>query len=80
MDADIPAARVQGIINRHALVVGSTPFDVYTGEGVAEGRKSVAFRVVFQSDRSTLTSWQVDRFQGDIMRQLRRELNAELRG
>ena len=61
-------------------MVGSTPFDVYTGEGVAEGRKSVAFRVVFQSDRSTLTSEQVDRFQGDIMRQLRRELNAELRG
>ena len=80
VDADVPAARIQGIINRHALVVGSTPFDVYTGEGVAEGRKSVAFRVVFQSDRSTLTSEQVDRFQGDIMRQLRRELNAELRG
>ena len=80
VDADVPAARIQGIINRHALVVGSTPFDVYTGEGVAKGRKSVAFRVVFQSDRSTLTSGQVDRFQGDIMRQLRRELNAELRG
>ena len=80
VDADVPAARIQGIIDRHALVVGSTPFDVFTGEGVAEGRKSVAFRVVFQSDRSTLTSEQVDRFQGDIMRQLRRELNAELRG
>ena len=79
VDADVPAARIQGIVDRHALVVGSTPFDVYTGEGVAEGRKSVAFRVVFQSDRSTLTSEQVDRFQGDIMRQLRRELNAELR-
>ena len=80
VDMDVPAARIRGIIDRHALVVGSTPFDVYTGEGVAEGRKSVAFRVVFQSDRSTLTSEQVDRFQGDIMRQLRRELNAELRG
>ena len=80
VDEDVTAARIQSIIKRHALVVGSTPFDVYTGEGVAEGRKSVAFRVVFQSDRSTLTSEQVDRFQGDIMRQLRRELNAELRG
>ena len=80
VDEDVTAARIQGIIKRHALVVGSTPFDVYTGEGVADGRKSVAFRVVFQSDRSTLTSGQVDRFQGDIMRQLRRELNAELRG
>ncbi len=76
---DVPAARIQDIIERHALVVRSTPFDIYSGEGVAEGRKSVAFRVVFQSDRGTLTSEQVDRFQGDIMRQLRRELNAELR-
>ena len=79
VDNDVPAARIQGIIQRHALVVRATPFDIYSGEGVTEGRKSTAFRIVFQSNRGTLTSEQVDRFQGDIMRQLRRELNAELR-
>ena len=79
VDAETPAARIQAIIDRHALVVRSTPFDIYTGEGVAEGRKSIAFRVVFQSDRGTLTSEQVDHFQRDIVRQLGRELNAELR-
>jgi phenylalanyl-tRNA synthetase beta chain len=61
------------------VVVGSTPFDVYSGGAVPSGKKSVAFRVVFQSDSSTLTSEQVDRFQGDIVRQLRRQLGAELR-
>ncbi len=80
LDADIPAARAQAIIDRHALVVQSEPFDIYEGEGVAEGKKSVAFRVAFQSDSGTLTSKQVDRFQRDILRRLRRELNAELRG
>ena len=75
VDKDIPE-----IIERHALVVRSAPFDIYSGEGIDEGRKSVAFRVVFQSDRGTLTSEQVDRFQNDILRQLSRNLNAELRG
>ena len=62
------------------MVVSSTLFDIYSGEGISPGKKSVAFRIVFQSDRSTLTSEQVDRAQGDILRQLERELGAELRG
>ncbi|MCI0841949.1 MAG: hypothetical protein J4N64_09245, partial [Chloroflexi bacterium] len=60
--------------------VRSVPFDVYSGKGVPEGKKSIAFRLVFQSDRDTLTSEQVDKFQGDILRQLERELGVELRG
>ena len=80
VDEDVPVSRIREIIERHALVVRSAPFDIYSGEGVADGRKSVAFRVVFQSDRGTLTSEQVDRFQNDILRQLSRNLNAELRG
>ena len=79
VDNGVSAAQVRQIIDRHALVVRSTPFDVYTGEGVPQGRKSIAFRVAFQSDRGTLTTNQVDRFQRDIVRQLQRELNAELR-
>ncbi|MDP6664873.1 MAG: phenylalanine--tRNA ligase subunit beta [SAR202 cluster bacterium] len=80
VDSEVSSARIQQIIDRHRLVIGSTPFDVYEGEGVPDGKKSVAFRVVFQSDRSTLTSEEVDKFQGDIVRQLGRQLGAELRG
>ena len=80
VDEDVPVSRIRQVIERHALVVWSAPFDIYSGEGVEKGRKSVAFRVVFQSDRGTLTSEQVDRFQNDILRQLSRNLNAELRG
>ena len=80
VDADMSAARIRRIIERHALASRAAPFDIYAGEGVPAGRKSVAFRVAFQSDRGTLTSEQVDRFQNDILRQLRRELGAELRG
>ena len=80
VDADTTSSQVEAIINRHNMVVRSVPFDVYSGEGVSGGKKSVAFRLVFQSDRDTLTSQQVDRFQSDILRQLERELGAELRG
>ena len=80
MNAEVSSAQIQGIINRHKMVVRSTPFDVYSGEGIAEGKKSTAYRIVFQSDRGTLTSEQIDRAQGDILRQLQREFGAELRG
>jgi phenylalanyl-tRNA synthetase beta chain len=79
VDADVPSSRIQTIIRHHKLVKDSSPFDLYTGEGVPDGKKSVAYRVVFQSDRSTLTADLVDRAQGDILRQLQRELGAELR-
>ena len=80
VDADVPASRIQAIINRHRLVKNSAPFDLYAGEGVPPGKRSIAFRVTFQSDRSTLTGDLVDRARGDIMRQLQREFDATLRG
>jgi phenylalanyl-tRNA synthetase beta chain len=79
VDSDVPSARIQAIIRRHKLVKGASPVDLYTGEGVPSGKKSIAYKIVFQSDRSTLTAELVDRAQGDILRQLQRELGAELR-
>jgi len=35
-------------------------FDVYRGKGVAEGRKSLAFRVLLQDTQKTLTDAEVD--------------------
>jgi phenylalanyl-tRNA synthetase beta chain len=79
VDADVQSSRIQQIIRRHKLVTASTPFDVYSGEGVPDGKRSIAYRITFQSDRSTLTTELVDKAQGDILRQLERQLGAELR-
>ena len=79
VDADVQSSRIQQIIRRHKLVKASTPFDVYSGEGVPEGKRSIAYRITFQSDRSTLTAELVDKAQGDILRQLQRQLGAEIR-
>jgi len=80
IDEGIPSADVQAIIERHKLVVRSAPFDYYAGEGIPEGKKSLAYNVVFQSRSATLTAEQVTRARDDILRQLNRELGAELRG
>jgi phenylalanyl-tRNA synthetase beta chain len=79
VDRSVTSDQIQRIVQRHKLVVHSTPFDVYAGQGVPAGKKSMAYRVTFRSDQATLTSEQVDNAQGDILRQLQRELNAELR-
>ena len=79
LDADVESGRAQAIIEGHKLVVRTIPFDVYVGEGIPDGQKSVAYRVVFQSIKDTLTSGQVDRAQRDILNKLERELDARLR-
>lgn len=79
VNSDVTSAEVQRIIGRHKLVKESAPVDVYTGEGIPAGKKSVAYRIVFQSEKATLTAEAVDKAQGDILRQLEREIGAELR-
>ena len=79
VDSPVESGRVQTIIEGHKLVVRSIPFDVYVGGEIPAGRKSVAYRVVFQSNTDTLTSGQVDRAQRDILKKLERELDAKLR-
>lgn len=80
VDGAVPSSQIQATIQQHKLVVRSSPFDLYSGEGVPAGKKSVAYRITFQSAKGTLTAEEVDRAQGDILRRLQREVGAELRG
>jgi phenylalanyl-tRNA synthetase beta chain len=79
VDAEVPSAKIRSIIQRHKLVKRSSPFDLYTGQGVPAGKRSIGYRVVFQSTTATLTADQVDRALVGILRQLHREVGAELR-
>ncbi|MBS58302.1 MAG: phenylalanine--tRNA ligase subunit beta [Chloroflexi bacterium] len=76
---DVLSSTIQDIIHKHKLVINSIPFDLYSGQGVEIGRKSIAFRITFQSPQSTLTSKQVDNAMKTILKQLNQELAAELR-
>ena len=54
-------------------------FDVYTGEQVAEGKKSMAFSVDFQSADKTLKDEEADEAVAKILAALQKECGAELR-
>jgi phenylalanyl-tRNA synthetase beta chain len=54
-------------------------FDVYRGEQVGRGRKSVAFRVAFQSPERTLTDEDAARLRAAIVDALAKRFGAELR-
>jgi phenylalanyl-tRNA synthetase beta chain len=55
------------------------PFDVYRGEQVGPGRKSVAFRVEFRSPERTLTDEEAAGLRRRIVDALRERFRAELR-
>jgi phenylalanyl-tRNA synthetase beta chain len=55
------------------------PFDVYRGEQVGAGRKSIAFGVSFQSAERTLTDEDAAALRDGIVQALRERFDAELR-
>lgn len=54
-------------------------FDVYRGESIPAGHKSVAFRMVYQAGDRTLTDAEVDKAVGDVVRVLQQTLAGQVR-
>jgi phenylalanyl-tRNA synthetase beta chain len=54
-------------------------FDVFKGEQIGAEKKSLAYRLTYQADR-TLTDEEVAKVRAQIVKRLREELNAILRG
>jgi phenylalanyl-tRNA synthetase beta chain len=54
-------------------------FDVYSGEPVPQGKKSLAYRITFQSPAQTLTDEEVNKILQQILERLSREVGATLR-
>jgi phenylalanyl-tRNA synthetase beta chain len=54
-------------------------FDVYRGEQVGEGKKSIAFRAAFQSPERTLSDEDAASLRGRIAATLAERFGAELR-
>jgi phenylalanyl-tRNA synthetase beta chain len=62
-----------------ALLESVQPFDVYTGEGVPPGSRSIAFRLRFRSEDRTLTDAEVDGAVARVLGRLREEHDVERR-
>ena len=79
MPSDVAAERVTRLILRHRGVDRAVLFDIYAGENISEGSKSLAFHVYFQARDRTLTNEEVNKSLDGLLRTLERELNVTLR-
>ncbi len=78
---DLPAERVAEVIRQAGgkLVTAVRLFDIFRGEQLGEGKKSLAYSVTYQSYDSTLTDAQTQPVRARIIRRLEQELGAKLR-
>jgi phenylalanyl-tRNA synthetase beta chain len=81
VDEDIEAGRVADVIRQAGgkTLVGLDLFDVYRGEQIGAGKKSLAYSLTYQAGDRTLTDQDVLQIRQRIIRRLEQELGAVLR-
>lgn len=78
---ETPAAQVADLIYRTGgkVVVSARLFDLYRGDQIGAGKKSLAYRITYQAQDRTLTDKDVAAIRMKIIRRLEQELGARLR-
>jgi phenylalanyl-tRNA synthetase beta chain len=78
---DIVDFRIRQVILEEggSLVESVDVFDVYQGEQIPEGTKSLAYRIVFRSPSRTLTEAEIDEIQKKIEARLTGEFDGRIR-
>ena len=62
-----------------SLVENVKLFDVYKGKQIPEGKKSIAYAIVYRDENKTLTDKEVNKVHDKILRALEYKLGAQLR-
>ncbi|MBO7671086.1 MAG: phenylalanine--tRNA ligase subunit beta, partial [Oscillospiraceae bacterium] len=80
-DAAIPAGDMLDCIRRAGgeTLVDSRVFDVYTGVGIATGKKSVAFSLTMRADDQTLTDEHAEAIVRQVLTALKEQFDAQIR-
>ncbi len=87
VDADLPAGDVADRLKATATKATAKQFnvekvncfDVYVGKGLPEGKKSLAFEIVFRSETKTLTDAEVNKVFEKIMLDIERAVKCTVR-
>lgn len=81
VDKDVKAAQVEEVIRLVGgrLLKSVELFDLYEGEQIGTGKKSLAYHLTFQAPDKTLTDKVVSKSRKKIVRQLEHRLGAKLR-
>lgn len=77
-----PASAVENAIREAggALLRHVELFDVYRGDPIPPGKKSLAYSLTYQADDRTLTDAEVAKVHAQIVRSVERRLDAKVRG
>ena len=80
VEEDMPCGTLTNEICKACKQVGNVElFDVYRGEQVGEGKKSMAFKISFVPADKALTPKDLDRFMNKILGNLKHKLNIDVR-
>ena len=79
---DVTAAEIESAIRamRLPLLTRLALFDVYSGDQVGPGRRSLAWSLTFQAPDRTLTDGEVNELHAQIVSEISRRFAAEIRG
>jgi phenylalanyl-tRNA synthetase beta chain len=80
VDESVPAERVESLIRQTGgkTVTNVRLFDMYRGEQIGAGKKSLAYSLTYQSDK-TMTDAEAAAIRNKIIKRLEYELGAKLR-
>ena len=80
-DEKIPVAKIEKVIKNAVgnILEKVTLFDVYQGQQIEAGKKSVSYSITMRSHDGTLKDEQADSAMKKVLKALK-ELGAELRG
>jgi len=78
---DIKVIDVMNVINSIGgkLVRDIDLFDIYEGEGIPDGKKNLAFHIIYQAKDRTLTATEIDKVQKKIIKALEENPEWEIR-
>jgi phenylalanyl-tRNA synthetase beta chain len=81
VDENVPAAHIEEVMRKAggSLLVDVELFDIFRGEQIGEGKKSLAYRLTYQSAERTLNESDAARLRNAIVQGLEHELGAQIR-
>ena len=81
LDESVLVGEIEKVINKHGkdLIEKIELFDIYTGDQIPEGKKSVAYSIIYRSYEKTLTDKEINSVQNNLIEDLEKSFDAELR-